>query len=144
MRNKKIRIFAGPNGSGKSSLFAEFSKVYAVGSFINADEIESKLTTKGLIDLNEFNVVASQDDLILFSKLPRSISLLEKAQRENLPIAIKIINNCIVIIDRSQHSHSYEASYAASFIRHLLIEQGKSFSFETVMSHESKIKEIRY
>lgn len=75
MPNRRIRVFAGPNGSGKSSLFSEFSKVYSTGSFINADEIENKLTTKGLIDLDEFNVVASQDDLTLFSKLPSSISL---------------------------------------------------------------------
>ncbi|HRB72302.1 MAG TPA: zeta toxin family protein [Flavobacterium sp.] len=141
MPNRRIRVFAGPNGSGKSSLFSEFSKVYSTGSFINADEIENKLTTKGLIDLDEFNVVASQDDLTLFSNLPSSISLIAKAQQENHPITINISNNCIV--DHSQNSHSYEASYTASFIRHLLIEQGKSFSFETVMSHDSKIKEIR-
>ncbi|UUC46719.1 zeta toxin family protein [Flavobacterium cerinum] len=141
MPNRRIRIFAGPNGSGKSSLFSEFTKVYSTGTFINADEIENKLTTKGLIDLNEFNVVASQDDLILFSKLPSSISLIAKAQQENHPITIKISNNCIV--DHSKDSHSYEASYVASFIRHILIQQGKSFSFETVMSHDSKIKEIQ-
>ncbi len=121
MPNRRIRIFAGPNGSGKSSLFSEFSKVYPTGSFINADEIENKLITKGLIDLNEFNVIASQDDLVLFSKLPSSISLIEKAQEGNHPIDIVISNNCIV--DHSKDSHSYEASYVASFIRHILLNR---------------------
>lgn len=137
---KKIRVFAGPNGSGKSSLFQEFSKKYTTGPFVNADEIENKLVTKGLIDLKELGLDVTQEDLDIFSQLPSSLSLLRKAQKENHPIDIIVSENCIV--DRSKESHSYEASYAASFIRHMLIQQGKSFSFETVMSHESKIKEV--
>ena len=140
MPNKRIRIFAGPNGSGKSSLFQEFSKIYATGPFVNADEIEIKLITKGLIDLKELGLNVTQKDLDAFSVLPFSVSLLEKAHEANHPIDVIISENCIV--DRSKESHSYEASYVASFIRHMLIEQHKSFSFETVMSHESKIGEI--
>lgn len=140
MPNKKIRIFAGPNGSGKSSLFKEFCKTYRTGPFVNADEIEYTLITKGLIDLSELGIKATQADFESFSELPSSISLLKKAEAENHPVDLIVSENCIV--DRSKESHSYEASYAASFIRQLLIDQGKSFSFETVMSHESKIKEI--
>ena len=40
------------------------------------------------------------------------------------------------------NTNSYEASFAASFIRWLLFKKNKSFSFETVMSHRSKLKEI--
>lgn len=141
MPNKKIRIFAGPNGSGKSSLFHEFKKKFSSGPFVNADEIENKLVTRGLIDLKELGLHVTQDDLDQFSKLTSSISLLQKAEQENHPIDILISENCLV--DRSKESHSYEASYAASFIRYMLIEQGKSFSFETVMSHGSKITEVR-
>lgn len=46
------------------------------------------------------------------------------------------------IVDTSKETHSYEGAFIASFLRHLLIEQSKSFSFETVMSHTSKIDEI--
>lgn len=141
MPNKKIRIFAGPNGSGKSSLFQEFSKQYSTGPFVNADEIEKMLVTKGLIDLSELGLKATQADLEAFSQLGSSVSLLEKAHQENHPIDISVIENCIV--DRSKDSHSYEASYAASFIRNLLIQNGKTFSFETVMSHSGKLDEIR-
>lgn len=65
--------------------------------------------------------------------------MLRKAQKENHPVDIIVSENCIV--DRSKESHSYEASYTAFFIRHMLIQKGKSFSFE--MSHESKIREVR-
>lgn len=61
--NKKIRIFAGPNGSGKSTLFHEFSKHYTTGFFINADILEKKLAESGLIDLNELDLEATQQDL---------------------------------------------------------------------------------
>lgn len=46
------------------------------------------------------------------------------------------------MVDLSKGSHSYEGAFIASFIRHLLIAQNKSFSFETVMSHHSKVNEI--
>lgn len=141
MPNKKIRIFAGPNGSGKSSLFQEFSRQYSTGPFVNADEIEHRLVTKGLIDLSELGLKATQADLDAFSQLASSVSLRQKAQQENHAIDISVVENCIV--DRSKESHSYEASYAASFIRHLLIHNGKTFSFETVMSHAGKLDEIR-
>lgn len=141
MPNKKIRVFAGPNGSGKSSLFQEFSRNYNTGPFINADEIESKLVSKGLIDLKELGLKATQQDLDEFSHLPSSKSLLQKAGVANHPIDIIVSENCIV--DRSKESHSYEASYTAAFIRHLLISEGKSFSFETVMSHVSKVEEVK-
>jgi predicted ABC-type ATPase len=45
-------------------------------------------------------------------------------------------------LDASKETHSYEGAFVASFIRDLLIKQNKSFSFETVMSHSSKINEI--
>ncbi len=138
--NKKIRIFAGPNGSGKSTLFKEFSKNYNTGFFINADEIETKLKSSGLIDLKEMGLVASQVDLENFKSLDSSKSLYRKAETEGHKINILIKQNFIV--DASKETHSYEGAFVASFIRDLLIKQNKSFSFETVMSHSSKINEI--
>ena len=141
MQNKKVRIFAGPNGSGKSSLYHELAKFYSTGYFINADEIENKLVTKGLVDLKDFGVTANANDLKVFSGIPASISLFEKAAQDNHPISVSIIENCIV--DLSKDSHSYEASYVAAFIRYLVIRQSKSFSFETVMSHAGKVSELQ-
>lgn len=139
--NKKIRIFAGPNGSGKSTLFHEFSKNYNTGFFINADILEKRLAESGLIDLKEIGLDATQSDLDAFMTLDSSKTLFNKAAEEGHVIDIFVKENFIV--DASKETHSYEGAFIASFIRHLLITQNKSFSFETVMSHTSKIDEIK-
>lgn len=139
--NKKIRIFAGPNGSGKSTLFHEFSKNYNTGFFINADILEKRLAESGLIDLKEICLDATQGDLDAFMTLDSSKTLFNKAAEEGHVIDVFVKENFIV--DGSKETHSYEGAFIASFIRHLLITQNKSFSFETVMSHTSKIDEIK-
>src|ERR1039457_3277935 len=140
-QNKRLRVFAGPNGSGKSTLFEEFKKQYDPGYFISADELEKQLNISGLIDLQPIGIKAYQKDLKAFSKTKEAKSLKAKAILEGNTIDIEIKGNFIV--DRKKETHSYEASYAASFIRWLLYKNNKSFSFETVMSHPSKIEEIR-
>lgn len=140
-RNKKIRVFCGPNGSGKSSLFHEFSKNYNTGFFINADILEKKLAETGLIDLSEMNLNATQSDWELFKEMEPSKTLLNKATSQGYPIDAFVKDNFIV--DTSKQSHSYEGAFIAAFLRHLLVLQNKSFSYETVMSHASKIREIK-
>lgn len=142
MQNKRIRVFAGPNGSGKSTLFNEFSKNYNTGFFINADELEKKLAVSGLIDLNEIGVTATQQDLEDFKASEASKTLFQKANKSGHKIDVFIKENFIV--DTLKETHSYEGAFIASFLRHLLITQNKSFSFETVMSHSSKIDEISH
>lgn len=137
---KKVRVFAGPNGSGKSTLFKEFSKNYNTGFFINADELEKQLSQSGLIDLRPIGLTATQEDLDAFKVQKSCESLLQKAKDAGFPIDIEVKENFIV--DKTKTTHSYEGAFAASFIRHLLIAQKKSFSFETVMSHVSKVDEI--
>ncbi|MBD0724774.1 hypothetical protein B6A10_06240 [Flavobacterium sp. L1I52] len=140
MQNKRVRVFAGPNGSGKSTLFSEFSKNYDTGFFINADEIEKKLAVSGLIDLKEIGLTATQEDLEIFKASEASKSLFQKANESGHVIDVSVKENFIV--DTLKETHSYEGAFIASFLRHLLISQNKSFSFETVMSHSSKIDEI--
>lgn len=142
-KNKRVRIFAGPNGSGKSTLFEEFQNEYGAktGYFVNADILEKKLLDSSLIDLKTIGLSATQDDLESFKRQPASQSLITKAAKQGHTIDIYIKENCIV--DNSSDSHSYEGSFIASFIRHLLVNQKKSFCFETVMSHPSKVDEIK-
>ena len=140
-RNKRLRVFAGPNGSGKSTLFEEFRKNYDPGYFINADELEKKLATSGLIDLSEIGIKTSQKDLEEFTRTKGAKSMIAKSSQEGHIINIEIKENFIV--DISRDTHSYEASFSAAFIRWLLYKNNKSFSFETVMSHPSKIDEIK-
>lgn len=139
-KNKRLRVFAGPNGSGKSTLFNEFKKQYNPGYFINADEIEKCLSNSGLIDLTEIGLRANQGDLENFKKTKAAKSLIKKAKTEGKIIDLEINQNFIV--DKIKTTHSYEASFVAAFLRNLLYKHNKSFSFETVMSHNSKLKEM--
>mgnify|MGYP003512981603 CR=1 FL=1 len=140
-RNKRLRIFAGPNGSGKSTLFDEFKKQYDPGYFINADVLEKKLSSSGLVDLGSISTKSNPRDLEKFKNSKEAKSLIAKAAAEGHQINIEIRENYIV--DKAKDTHSYEASFVAAFIRWLLYKNNKSFSFETVMSHRSKIDEIK-
>lgn len=137
----RLRVFAGPNGSGKTTLFKAFAKRYNPGYFINADEYEQQLSKGGLIDLTPIGLKATQANLNSFSLTSEAKSLVEKAKSAGGTIDIEVRENFIV--DRTKQSHSYEASYAAAFVRSLLFQSKRSFSFETVMSHESKLDAIR-
>jgi predicted ABC-type ATPase len=141
MPESRLRIFAGPNGSGKSTLFDSFSKKYNAGVFLNADLIENELSTKGYIDLSEFNLNLTQDDLNIFFKTERAISLIEKSIKDNHKIDFSIKQN--IIVDAEKETHSYEGALISSFLRHHLQENKIDFCFETVMSHPSKIEEIK-
>jgi predicted ABC-type ATPase len=141
MSEARLRIFAGPNGSGKSTLFDSFSKKYDAGVFLNADLIENELTTKGFIDLSEFNLNLTQGDLDAFLKTERAVSLLKKSIEDNHKIDISLKEN--IIVDIEKDTHSYEGALISSFLRHYLQEKNIDFCFETVMSHPSKIEEIK-
>lgn len=138
---KRLRIFAGPNGSGKSTLFEEFSKNYNAGYFINADYLEKILETKGLIDLESFGINASQQDLEDFYQKENSVSLIQKSEKKGFKINLEIKENFIV--SYSKNANSYEGSLISSFLRNKLIENNQSFCFETVMSHSSKLNDIK-
>lgn len=137
---KRLRIFAGPNGSGKSSLYEEFCKNYKSDFFINSDQIEKEIKEKGFLDLTDYNILTNQDELNLFLSSKNSQTLLKKSESEGKKIEFYIKEN--IIIDKPKDTHSYESSLITSFIREKLLESNQSFSFETVMSHYSKIEEI--
>lgn len=137
---KRLRIFAGPNGSGKSTLFEEFSRNYNTGFFINADTIEKTIAERGFIDLEDYAIKATQTDWNTFLSKKNTKSLVEKSEKNNHKIDVEIREN--MIVDRSKKTHSYEGSIVAMFLREKLMESHESFSFETVMSHPSKLKEI--
>ena len=129
----RLRMFAGPNGSGKSTI-KEMLLPEWLGVYVNADEIEKTIRKNGMLDLSDFEVVASDSELRSFL---RSSTLLAKAclvgQADQLQL-----------IDRKIHFgaievNSYFASVLADFIRHKLLEARISFTFETVMSSPDKV-----
>ncbi|WP_369014935.1 zeta toxin family protein [Flavobacterium anhuiense] len=141
MAQARLRIFAGPNGSGKSTLFDSFSKKYNAGIFLNADLIEKELSNNGYIDLIEFNLNLTQKDLNEFLRTERAASLIKKSIEDNHKIDFCIKEN--VIVDAQKETHSYEGALISAFLRHHLQEEKIDFCFETVMSHPSKIEEIK-
>jgi len=140
MATKRLRVFAGPNGSGKTTLFEGFSKRYSVGVFLNADFIENALQSKGYLDLNDFHIEASADDLHKFLQTEAALSLAHKSENDGHPIEFHIDRN--VIVDKKKETHSYEGALISMFLRSIIKKRGLDFSYETVMSHPSKIVEI--
>jgi AAA15 family ATPase/GTPase len=116
MSDARLRIFAGPNGSGKSTLFDSFSKKYNSGIFLNADLIEKELSTKGFIDVSEFNLNLTQNDLDDFLKTERAISLIKKSNDDNHKIDFSLKEN--IIVDLEKDTHSYEGALTSAFLRH--------------------------
>ena len=138
---KRVRIFAGPNGSGKSTLFTSIAEQFNVGYFVNSDEIEKEISSKGFINLEAYGLNLTEEDLQLFKQEHDAVTLIQKAEKEGHTIDIEIREN--IIVDKSKKTHSYEASLITAFLRKHLSAKGISYSFESVMSHESKLNEIK-
>jgi predicted ABC-type ATPase len=134
----KFRLFAGPNGSGKSTLIHAISKDFQMGYFINADQIEYELANSKYIDL-----------FLRFGKLNLTYKdwkdfLYEYQQEDSraniIDFTVLDIQESILVWKGS--ITSYAASIIASFLRYRMIQQSVTFSFETVMSHPSKVEFI--
>ena len=139
-KTKRLRIFAGPNGSGKSTLVEKIKEIVSLTHFVNADEIEKKLLNQNSLDLKVFNLELKQEDFDLFCNTENAKTLIRKSEKLGHKIDISIKEN--IVVDKSGDSHSYEASLVASFIKENLCKSEQSFSFETVMSHISKLEEL--
>ncbi|MBK7683298.1 MAG: hypothetical protein IPJ26_12925 [Bacteroidetes bacterium] len=138
---KRLRIFAGPNGSGKTSLYSTFESKYNPGVFVNADEIELKLRKNRFVDFSEYGFQIDVIDLSLFNKTKAARSLKQKVKKSSYIIDVEVKQG--MIVNLSGETNGYEAAYVAAFIRWKLMNLNKSFSYETVMSHRSKIDEIQ-
>lgn len=133
---RRLRVFGGPNGSGKSTVFEQIDLEYDIGVYLNADELEKEFKSKHEIQLADFDLKLTNENS--FADFLKTHSLPAKAKSEGLEIDLIQKNN--LILNPNQKTHSYEAAVLADFIRYELMSQGKKFTFETVMSHKSKIK----
>ena len=136
MAIKRMRVFAGPNGSGKTTIFKGILKENKVnlGVYVNADEIETQLKSNNLIDFNSYQIVVTQEQIQLFFR-NSSFSPLKRNEKD-LYKKVSLKDNFFTtdaLID------SYLAADLAEFIRQQLLDNGISFTFETVMSYEGKI-----
>jgi predicted ABC-type ATPase len=139
MPQKRLRIFAGPNGSGKSSLLKMIPDSVPLGFYINADNIE-KLIARRRIKLKDFGI--EPDTNVLHSFFDTSDFVTKKANATQLKATFNIQDD-ILVVEENKIPSSYAAAIIADFLRQENLKAGKDFSFETVMSDESKIKFIR-
>ena len=131
-------MFAGPNGSGKSTLLADLRGRFSLGVYINADDIEQTLRDRGFLHLDDFGLNASNDDLQAFFASGQT------ALSKNLMAAVPLrIERKVLVLTPGTAADSYLAASIADFLRHQLLAARQSFTFETVMSHPSKLDLLR-
>lgn len=133
-------MFAGPNGSGKSTVYDILKDKFDIGIYVNADDIEKKLNHSRKFSLTDYGL-SSQITDEYFSSFIKSHSLFEKASSRGFIIDLEFENG--KILNPNLKTHSYEASILADFIRNELIKDGKKLTFETVMSHSSKLETLK-
>lgn len=140
MFSKRLRMFAGPNGSGKSTVYNELKNKFDIGIYVNADEIEKKLINSNKFSLLEYNLNTKITN-DYFDSFIKNHTLFKKATSDGFVIDLQY--NDGEIVNPNLKTHSYEASILADFIRNELISNGKKLTFETVMSHNSKIELLK-
>jgi predicted ABC-type ATPase len=127
-------MFAGPNGSGKSTLNTVLPKEL-LGVYLNPDEIEREIHRQGFLEFSVYGVTTTENEVLAFFR-DSSFLICEgfgEAAKE-----IRFANGRLDL--RKVEVNSYFASVAGDFLRHKLLEQKTSFTFETVMSHHSKVE----
>jgi predicted ABC-type ATPase len=138
MNKKRLRIFAGPNGSGKSTFIRNFPSTAqrTLGYYVNADDIEQLLRGDFCLELEQFGISSSTDEIQNYFKNSTFAPI--RLNDENLWKNFSIENDKL-IVDKNLNMNSYIAADIAEFIRQNLLKSGLSFSYETVMSDEKKI-----
>jgi predicted ABC-type ATPase len=139
MPGKRLRIFAGPNGSGKTTLYYHLveKKAFRDYFFINADEITEKL--KKSLDLTDFPIKFPIDDFFAYLGKSSVIKKLAKPLSEYLDIQ----GHVLTLKNKKKAETAYISASIAEFLRQKMLLSSGSFAFETVLSHKSKLDEIR-
>lgn len=135
MAAKRMRVFAGPNGSGKTTIVNSLRSEIGFGVYVNADDIESLLKESKVLLFNSYQLSIKDNELQDFFKTSQ-FSPIKRAESD-LWKKLSIKDNVLHI---DTFVDSYLAADLAEFIRQNLLKNGISFTYETVMSHESKIE----
>lgn len=129
-------MIAGPNGSGKSSIIRNLAKersidgVFRLYHYLNADDVERALLSTGL-DL------AALDLDVSLEKLCQSLRTGKRLSADHQFFATACMNGGRLF---APEGNGYLAASIVDFLREELMARGSSFSFETVMSHRSKVE----
>lgn len=134
MSSKRMRVFAGPNGSGKTTIINSLRSEIGFGVYVNADDIEQMLNESHVLLFSSYQLQISEEQLSdFFSKSTFSPF---KRNESDLWKKIQVKENVLHI---NTSIDSYLAADLAEFIRQQLLLNDISFTYETVMSHESKL-----
>lgn len=131
-------MFAGPNGSGKSTVKGGLELLLppgGIGVYVNPDELEAALCRDGRLPLTPFRVTARDAEARDWFT---SSSLMGKNGLADAMAAVTCWGN--VLDFGGVEVNSYHASVLADFLRRKLIATRVPFSFETVMSHQDKVR----
>lgn len=134
----RLRVLAGPNGSGKSTIQSELKPQW-IGVFINADEIERALKEAGgELSLAKLGITASPQAVL--RRLEQHIKNSTFAKKLGLHALLgQMTMSPTLTLKVPGPFDSYLASVLADAIRRELLEEGKTFTFETVMSSRDKV-----
>ncbi|WEI20293.1 zeta toxin [Acinetobacter proteolyticus] len=135
----RIRMFAGPNGSGKSTI-KEYLLPRHIGAYLNADELEKTLNQTHRLDLKIYH--ESLDALKLIAFLKTKKKKLNQKICNLLSQEPKLLGEHLILF-AIQDIDSYLAARIIDFIRLEFLSLKISFTFETVMSHISKVEFLR-
>lgn len=149
--SKRLRIFAGPNGSGKSTIINRI-RSYKVGDersldfgiYINADDIAVKLRSDGC-NFSDYDITFAP---LEFKKIIQASGLLnDDFSIEQFERFVIISENSIAInykeVSAADKPDERVAQILADYLRNKLLDSEKKFSFETVFSHEGKVRFIQ-
>jgi predicted ABC-type ATPase len=134
MAARRMRVFAGPNGSGKTTIVKSLQDEIPFGVYVNADDIESLLKESNVLLFNTYQLTVTQSQLQEFFKESQFAPI--KRNEPDLWNKLSVIDN---VLHCNTKIDSYLAADIAEFIRQQLLANDISFTYETVMSHESKI-----
>lgn len=133
MAIKRFRLFAGPNGSGKTTFIKQISLQFNIGYLINADMIEAELVGKGYLDCSVNSPIElTQSDWSEYLKVHAADERIQRHSFKDISI-----NEGFFISKRK--INSYHSSVIADFFKEKLMSNDHTFSYETVMSHPSKV-----
>lgn len=134
METKRMRVFAGPNGSGKTTIVKNLNGVIPFGIYVNADDIEKTIKKTSFLSFDQYQLNITTEKIQAFF-IKSKFSPIKRSELDMWK-SLNIEDNILKI---STFSDSYLAADLAEFIRQELLNEGISFSFETVMSHNSKL-----
>ncbi len=136
MSAKRMRVFAGPNGSGKTTIFKALlvDKQVDLGVYVNADDIELELSQTRSLSFEKYQLSLNEKLVHDFFKVSNFSSM--KRTEPDLWNKLKVDTNVLRVETRID---SYLAADLAELLRQQLLVNGISFTYETVMSHESKV-----